>query len=269
MLLTAFIFPLITYRGSCLGYFAAFSISLTGCMHQNIPPPNHMEHQRFVELETLVTQSDEKLNIQLQRLETQQQINSKALVQIEGQLTSLVSSSKVKAMPQKVVEKENSLDNECAIQQKTTIDGKLILGRVEWVMITALKDKFKARIDSGATTSSLSSDNIQYFERDGHRWVKFLMTHDGQDNIPMESPLVRFATIRQASSNAPDKRPVIQLNVRIGQTTEVAEFTLTDRSSMTYPLLLGRSFLTDLAIIDVGQKFVQGRPKLPKMALIH
>lgn len=265
----SFIYQSMARRGPYLGYFAAFSIGLTGCMHQNIPSPNHMENQRFLELETFLTQRDEKLNTKLQRLETQQQINGNALIQIEGQLTSLVSSSKVKAMPQKAVKKENIVGNECAIQQKTTIDGKLILGRVEWVMITALRDKFKARIDSGATTSSLSSDNIQYFERDGQRWVKFLMTHDGQDNIPMESPLIRFATIRQASSNTPDKRPVIQLNVRIGQTTEVAEFTLTDRSSMTYPMLLGRSFLTDLAIIDVAQKFVQGRPKLPNATLIH
>ncbi|MEE3208742.1 MAG: RimK/LysX family protein, partial [Pseudomonadota bacterium] len=39
------------------------------------------------------------------------------------------------------------------------------------------------------------------------------------------------------------------------------EFTLADRSRMSYPVLLGRSFLKDVAVVDVGQEFIHPRSK--------
>lgn len=50
-----------------------------------------------------------------------------------------------------------------------TADGKLLLGEEEWIYIKAINHSAKARIDTGATTSSISAVDIEMFERDGKK----------------------------------------------------------------------------------------------------
>ncbi len=144
-----------------------------------------------------------------------------------------------------------------------TVDDKIILGRTEWLWVEAVNRVFRARVDSGATTSSLSAHHIVEFERDGKKWVRFNMVPDDDvdDSYEVEAPLVRFARIRQASSEEIDRRPVVELTIKIGDFTDNAEFTLTDRTSMTYPILLGREFLRDIALIDVAKSYYQPKPE--------
>lgn len=152
---------------------------------------------------------------------------------------------------------------ECPTVAPPTIDDKIILGRTEWIWLEAVNRVFRARVDSGATTSSLSAHHIVEFERDGKKWVRFNMVPDDDvdDSYEVEAPLVRFARIRQASSEEVDRRPVVELTIKIGEFTDTAEFTLTDRTSMTYPILLGREFLRDIALIDVAKSYHQPKPE--------
>ena len=144
-----------------------------------------------------------------------------------------------------------------------TPDGKLLLGEAEWLWLDTADQAFQARIDTGAATSSISAADITIFERNGKDWVRFFMSHQGMDDhIQIEAPLVRYVRIRQASADELDRRPVVRLSVRVGDQNEKTEFTLTDRSNMTYPVLLGRDFLKDIAVVDVGRKYIQPKPKL-------
>lgn len=153
--------------------------------------------------------------------------------------------------------------------QAVEVDGKLLLGRQEWVAFPDHNLILPARIDSGANTSSLHAVNLQEFERDGETWLRF-ETHyqaEGADQprvIPIEAPLVRQVRIRQASGS--EQRPVVRLPMRLAHRTESVEFTLTDRGEMTFPVLLGRRYMMDLAVIDVAREYVQGRPELPAIA---
>lgn len=151
----------------------------------------------------------------------------------------------------------------CPTVAPATFDNKIILGRTEWIWIEAVNRVFRARVDSGATTSSLSAHHIVEFERDGKKWVRFNMVPDDDvdDSYEVEAPLVRYARIRQASSQDLDRRPVVEMTVKIGEFTDTAEFTLTDRTSMTYPILLGREFLRDIALIDVAKSYHQPKPE--------
>src|SRR5690606_26507194 len=91
--------------------------------------------------------------------------------------------------------------------------------------------------------------------------------------LQIEAPVVRNVRIRQASADDVERRPVVQLTINLGSGLQQdAEFTLTDRSQMTYPILLGREFLRDIVLIDVGRKNVQprfqpGAGKLPVPAV--
>lgn len=138
-------------------------------------------------------------------------------------------------------------------------EGKLVVGSTEWIYLTPPGHHYQARVDSGATTSSLSAQDITRFERNGKRWVSFKLQHDDEaEPLQIEAPLVRNVRIRQASADEVERRPVVQLTINLGSGLQQdAEFTLTDRSQMTYPILLGREFLRDIVLIDVGRKNVQ------------
>ncbi len=140
---------------------------------------------------------------------------------------------------------------------------KLVIGRVEWVWVEALHKKVKARIDTGATLSSIHATKIERFERDGQNWVRFFMRVNaegetgGEQERQFEVPLARSVKIRQASAEEIDSRPVVRLRIRLGRLDEDCEFSLTDREAMNYPVLLGRKFLRDIAVVDVALKFTQ------------
>lgn len=138
------------------------------------------------------------------------------------------------------------------------VDGKLVIGATEWVYLNPPGHHYLARIDSGATTSSISVLNLVRFERNGKKWVKFDLKPDGETQaISVEAPVERNVLIRQSSTSENDRRPVVLLNVRLGPLQQETEFTLTDRSHMSYPMLLGRSFLQDVTLIDVSQELTQ------------
>jgi hypothetical protein len=142
--------------------------------------------------------------------------------------------------------------------QKTAYQDKTVLGQTEWIYITKAKENFKARIDTGAETSSINAIDIQKFERDGKNWVKFNITHDS-DGSPLwiEAPVLRYVRILQSSEGEKyDRRPVIELHVRIGGVAHKSEFTLTDRQHMGFPVLIGRSFIQDVIVVDVSQNYI-------------
>lgn len=145
-----------------------------------------------------------------------------------------------------------------------TADGKLILGEEEWMYIKAINHNVKARIDTGATTSSISAIDIEMFERDGKDWVKFKLAHGDSMTKEFESPVARIVTIRQSSTEERTDRPVIEAWVQMGDLKTRTEFTLNDRTHMTFPVLLGRTFFRDIAVVDVSKKFVQPKVKLVK-----
>lgn len=141
---------------------------------------------------------------------------------------------------------------------------KVIVGSVEWLYLPALQKHLPARIDSGAATSSLSATHITPFERNGKRWVRFTVNHeDIGGQVEMESPIKRYVRIRQASSDELDRRAVVTLTVSLGKVLrQDAEFTLTDRRDMDFPLLLGREFLRDVALIDVAREHIHPKANL-------
>ncbi|MBR9828129.1 MAG: ATP-dependent zinc protease [Oceanospirillales bacterium] len=139
--------------------------------------------------------------------------------------------------------------------------GKLVVGEVEKLYLAVPGLIYDARIDSGATTSSLHATNIKRFERDGENWVRFDIKHPvSGEAIPLEREISRNAKIVQANSDDPERRAVVELPFMIGDHRQSAEFTLSDRSHLTYPVLIGRNVLRDVMLIDVGREYVTTLP---------
>ena len=153
---------------------------------------------------------------------------------------------------------------ECPTEPVALPDDKALIGGLEWIYMDPPKQHFRARVDSGAETSSLSARDIVEFERDGEDWVRFVFEHDNaNDPVELELPIVREALIRQASSDGLDRRVVVEIDLRLGERLQRTEFTLTDRRRMSYPVLLGRAFLMDLYVVDVSQSYTHPRYRGP------
>ncbi len=136
----------------------------------------------------------------------------------------------------------------------------LVLGAIEKVKVDTIKQQFDARVDTGATTSSINAIDIQEFERNGKTWVKFHIKDDSTAADKMhwiEAPVVRYVKIRQATNDASERRIVVELWIQLGDVHEKAQFTLADRSQMSHPILLGREFIQDIALVDVSKKYLQ------------
>lgn len=140
-----------------------------------------------------------------------------------------------------------------------TPDGKMIFGEDEFFYIKEADAIIDARIDTGAATSSLSAQDITEFERKGKKWIKFKVVANDR-TIEVEAPFVRYSDIRQAASKETIRRYVVSLNIKVADYATQSEFTLHDRSRMQYALLIGRSLMQDIAVVDVSRDHVQGKP---------
>ncbi|MDS1311581.1 MULTISPECIES: ATP-dependent zinc protease family protein [Marinobacter] len=141
------------------------------------------------------------------------------------------------------------------------LKGKVIVGEVENFYLAGPGLIYKARIDSGAETSSIDARNITRFERDGSNWVRFDVPVPGtKDFVTLEKEISRRVKVIQASADGAERRVVVELQFSIGDHQQVAEFTLSDRSNLTYQALIGRNVLRDVMLIDVGKEYVTELP---------
>jgi len=147
---------------------------------------------------------------------------------------------------------------------------KIILGWIENVNLQPSGMKAKAKLDTGAKTSSIHAKNIEYFEKDGEDWVRFQFANNtklsdqkylsgkSKKVITIEAPLTRRALIKRHKHTSLE-RPVVELPFTLADNDYTAEFTLTDRSKFLYPVLLGRRFLKHVAVVDPGKTFLRTR----------
>jgi hypothetical protein len=140
----------------------------------------------------------------------------------------------------------------CAAQED--VSAKLIVGRQEQVWLEDIQLALPARVDTGAETASLDAHNIELFERNGKRWVRFEILHpESAEPLQLERRLKRIASVIQSNTSQAEKRPVIKLGIKIGHVGQSAEFTLSNRSHLDYQMLIGRNILKDVMIVDVSQ----------------
>lgn len=158
----------------------------------------------------------------------------------------------------KVVERCSSKKKRVKKRSKT-IDGKLRVGAVENIRLVKEKIAYDARIDTGADFSSVGVYNIKTFERDSENWVRFSL-QDEDAATRFEYPI--FDTIRiKVSSTETADRIEIKMDIELGGVKYKNQiFNLADRSHLRYQLLIGRSFLRDIAVVDVSRRNLQ-RPK--------
>ena len=114
-----------------------------------------------------------------------------------------------------------------------------------------------AKIDTGARTSALHASKEEFFERDGAQWVRFLAPKQGKSRRDyIELPVLETRMIKN-TSGVPEKRIVIRTRLRIARRTWMIDLSLANRVDMTYPLIVGRSALSDHEIaVHTGRSYL-------------
>jgi hypothetical protein len=129
---------------------------------------------------------------------------------------------------------------------------KTILGWVEWVEVGRHEISLKAKLDTGAETSSLDAQDIRRLRRrsTGERFVEFsVFDPESGETIRLKKPLVRLVRIKQHDGSH-QVRPVVALDICLAARASTVEVSLIDRSVFIYPLLLGRSALEGHVVVD-------------------
>ncbi|MBI5387583.1 MAG: ATP-dependent zinc protease [Verrucomicrobia bacterium] len=126
--------------------------------------------------------------------------------------------------------------------------GKIAVGGVEDVVLLPWGEKISARIDTGAATSSLDARDIKAPSRD---LVEFTLP-DRCGGHRVRRPLVGWRSVK-SSNGATERRPVVMIDLVLGPKRLRTLVTLTDRSQMQHPLLIGRKTLKTLFVVDVNQ----------------
>ncbi|PRB81609.1 ATP-dependent zinc protease [Pseudomonas sp. MYb185] len=139
------------------------------------------------------------------------------------------------------------------------LTGKVVVGWIEKGLILPEQTAVKVKVDSGALTSSMHAVNLERFTREGKRWVRYDVEVKDADTgkrvtMNFERPVYRQITVRGAGGE--DYRPVVKMRMCIGNRIYEEQFSLRDRSDMTYPVLLGRRTIEHIGLIDVSDTFM-------------
>ena len=137
-----------------------------------------------------------------------------------------------------------------------------LTGWREWVSLPdAGVDWIKAKIDTGARTSSLHAYDVEEFEREGEDWVRFQVKpwqESQEDTTRVECPVHDRRRVRSSSGHQ-QERIVVLLAIRLVDRLVVSEVTLSNRDEMGFRMLIGREALRRGFVVDPARSFLGGR----------
>lgn len=119
----------------------------------------------------------------------------------------------------------------------------------------------KAKVDTGARTSSLHAFSLREFQRDGVPWVRFVVHPEqrrARPAIAVEAPVADRRAVRN-SGGEEEVRPVIETTIALGAERWPVEITLTRRDAMGFRMLLGRQAIRGRFTVDPGASYLAGR----------
>ncbi len=141
------------------------------------------------------------------------------------------------------------------------------LPRIGWREYVSLPDlkipAIKAKVDTGARSSSLHAFEMELYRKEGMDYVRFKI-HPVQRNdevvVEVETPVFDIRRVRSSSGES-TVRPVIVTLVELLGVVWPIELTLANRDQMGFRMLLGREAMRGRMLVDPGRSYFGGKPK--------
>lgn len=134
-----------------------------------------------------------------------------------------------------------------------------IIGRIEQIDLPEWElYNIEAKIDTGAYSSSLHCHHIEEYIKDGKPFVRFNILdpeHPHYNEQLFELPLTDKREVK-SSNGSSEIRFFVKTTMILFREKHKIEFSLTDRSEMKYPVLLGRKALKNKYLVDVSSKYL-------------
>ena len=138
----------------------------------------------------------------------------------------------------------------------------MIVGWREWIALPELGIKhIKVKVDTGARTSALHAYYVEPFIKASQEWVRFgihPLQKSKNFSIECTAPVVDRRVVTDSGGNK-EKRYVIETLLSIGEVAWRTELTLTDRDTMKFRMLLGRTALVGNFIVDPSASYLIGK----------
>jgi hypothetical protein len=132
------------------------------------------------------------------------------------------------------------------------IGWKELVGFPEWGLRGV-----RAKADTGACTSAIDAAGYEVIQQDGRAVVRLRLAlyrlHPERVAV-VEAPLVRLARVCNPGG-CREERPVIEALVRLGPVRKRIQLTVTDRSVMRHPVILGREALAGSFLVDPARRY--------------
>lgn len=197
----------------------------------------------------------------LQFLESERQVLVDAVYTLQNALQL--------SQPQRSPAKTAESDDTPAAQPQPSLPkvgfNKVELGRREWVWFDLFGRSVEARIDPTVKSSIIYASSTQLFERDGDEWVRFglLLDPPAGDVVGgayFETPVVKRVRVKSNHSDETVTRAVVSLRLQLGELVDEAQFTVASAGDRPAGVVLGQSFLRDVAVVNPNEAFLQPKP---------
>jgi len=129
-----------------------------------------------------------------------------------------------------------------------TAEERIMIGGTEEVLLLPWGVRLPARMDTGAGISSLDARELKVKNN-----IAEFKLPEAYGGLELRLPVIRWGHVR-SSATTREKRPVVQLEIRLGPKLLRVEANLTDRSQLKYPLLIGRNALKQGFLVDVSKR---------------
>ena len=138
------------------------------------------------------------------------------------------------------------------------------VGWREWAMLPELDLPWiKAKIDTGARSSCLHAFYLEPFKRNGEKWVRFgVHPHQGDSDtvVVCESKVIDERDVTDSGGHK-ENRYVISTQLSLNNQQWPIEITLTNRDTMRFRLLIGRTAMEQRIIVNPSESFLLGKPR--------